>query len=124
MIKFCVIASFLLATVVCTTAGSDLRITTPFDLVRDSAYSQVIEELEDIMETINSTGDSRVPGAGTAVTAIFKVAKFFIDKNKADAKKQELINLIERQVEMVMEALGEIKRMVRLLFLSVQPNIM
>jgi hypothetical protein len=108
MIKISIFVSILLVIVGCT-AGQSLRVTTPFDLVRDSAYSQVSQDLEEIMKTINETEARAV---GTAATVIFKVSKFFIDKHKADARKQAEIALIEQQTERVLEALAEIKRLV------------
>jgi hypothetical protein len=108
MIKISIFVIVLLVIVGCT-AGQSLRVTTPFDLVRDSAYSQVSQDLEEIMKIINET-DAR--SVGTAATVILKVGKFFIDKNKADAKKQAEIAFIERQTERVLEALAEIKRLV------------
>jgi hypothetical protein len=109
MIKISIFVSILLVIVGCTNGQSSLRVRTPFDVVRDSAYSQVSQDLEEIMTTINQT-DARF--VGTAATVILKVGKYFYDKHKADAKKQAEIALIERQTERVLEALAEIKRLV------------
>jgi hypothetical protein len=108
MIKISIFVSILLVIVGCTNVQS-LRVTTPFDLVRDSAYSQVSQDLEEIMKTINQTEARSV---GTAATVILKVGKYFIDKHKADAKKQAEIAFIEQQTERVLEAMAEIKRLV------------
>jgi hypothetical protein len=72
MLKYCIFGFVWLTVAVITDAQNvetssirKFQVTTPFDLVRAASYSQVSEDLNGVMETLNQTNKRWV---GTAVS--------------------------------------------------------
>lgn len=111
MLKFFLIGSILLLTVGCLTVQEVQQTGTPhLTIIKDVAYSLVIEELEGIIESIKNN----FIWTGAADPVILNVSNAFIARNKADERKQELIDTDKQRVQVVMNTLSEIyQKMVR-----------